>query len=132
MFKEIKNVRQVEGESKRRWFTAKNMELIVWLADNGGIAGFQLCYEQAITRKAFTWHDRFGFSNNTIDEGETDFGTPKESPILVADGIFESDNILKEFTKEREGLDLNIFNFVVQKIAEYGKKAGKDKDKGSS
>ncbi|MBI4656131.1 MAG: hypothetical protein HY746_05190 [Elusimicrobia bacterium] len=121
MFKEITNVRQIRGEAKRRWFTAENVELIVWFAEKGGITGFQLCYKAGKSRKAFTWHERFGFSNNNIDEGETNFGAPKSSPILVADGIFESDKLLEMLTKEKEGLEPEIFNFVVQKIAEYGK-----------
>ena len=44
--KEHLNVRQIPGESKRRWFHSENFDLIVWLSGDQGFSGFELCYDE--------------------------------------------------------------------------------------
>ncbi|MCH7756306.1 hypothetical protein IH970_14450 [candidate division KSB1 bacterium] len=45
MLKEIQTARQIEGEPKRRWFSNRFFDLIVWFKKNDNeITGFQLCY----------------------------------------------------------------------------------------
>ncbi len=48
MLKEVKNARQIPGESSRRWFLGDTFDLIVWYAPANTIVGFQLCYEELI------------------------------------------------------------------------------------
>jgi len=40
MLGEIRNVRQIEGEGTRRWFTDRYFDLIVWYDDSGSLTGF--------------------------------------------------------------------------------------------
>ena len=42
MLKEYTHVRQIQGESKRRWFSDRYFDLIVWFGEQDEIVGFQL------------------------------------------------------------------------------------------
>jgi len=42
MLREVPNVRQIKGESKRRWFSDDYFDLIIWLDETDEIVGFQL------------------------------------------------------------------------------------------
>lgn len=60
--REISRVRQVPGESCRRWFSSDTLDLVVWLADGndnasaaGTVLGFQLCYDKLHAEHALTW-----------------------------------------------------------------------------
>ncbi len=70
MLKEIQNARQIEGEPKRRWFSNRFFDLIVWFKNDNEITGFQLCYNISFDEKGLTWLKDKGFSHNSIDEGE--------------------------------------------------------------
>ena len=58
MLKEYKKVSQGHAhKNKRRWFSDKSIELIVWLDESESVyTGFQLCYDLQSKPHAFTWH----------------------------------------------------------------------------
>ena len=80
MLKEYLQVRQIEGESKRRWFSDDYFDLIVWFDEQDEITGFQLCYDIHHVQRAVTWQKDSGFSHHKIDDGENRPGKAKASP----------------------------------------------------
>ena len=70
----------------------------VYFKEDGGIFGFQLCYDLNKNEHAFTWRKDEGFAHNLIDDGE---GTPFKNmtPILVPDGVFPFEHIRKKFSE---------------------------------
>lgn len=119
MLKEYRRVKQIKGEAKRRWFSNEFFDLIVWFDDKRNIVGFQLCYDVLKASRALTWRQGAGYAHNRIDEGEDRPGKMKASPILVADGIFESVTIAETFKKESQLIEKDISTFVYNKIMEY-------------
>jgi len=119
MFKEIKNVRQIPGESMRRWFTDNDVELIMWIGRQEEIVGFQLCYKFDNEPKALTWHKSSGFLHSGIDEGDVTFGKHKKSPILIPDMRFNKEHVLMRFASSSKGLPEAIESFVRGKIEGY-------------
>lgn len=119
MFKEILGVRQIKGEPKRRWFSDGDLELIVWLDENDGIVGFQLCCEVDKEPKALTWYENKGFLHSGIDDGDSRVGAYKPSPILISDGVFDKKTIEKRFAASSPSLPEEIADFVKRKLAEY-------------
>ena len=93
MLTETKNVRQIDGEPRRRWFWNDYFDIIVWFSDDNEIIGFQLCYDKSKRQRVLTWNKGTGYSHDKIDDGEGDPGKPKGTPILMADGIFEKEKI---------------------------------------
>jgi len=118
MLVEIKDVRQIENDDYRRWFTDDFFDLIVWYSDQGGVTGFQLCYDKAHMERALTWRRNRGFSHTKIDDGENP-GQAKMTPILVADGLFSKQEIARRFERESRQIDPKVARFVFKKIMEY-------------
>lgn len=85
MLREISDVRQIPGDPRRRWFTDETFDLIVWEYRAGGIAGFQLCYDNGGDQRALSWFPDGGLRHCAVDTGESRPGKPKGVPILVCD-----------------------------------------------
>jgi hypothetical protein len=123
MLREIRNVRQVPGEMRRRWFTSESMDLIVWLDDADDPTQMQLCYDKGRRRaeRALTWKPGVGYTHTAVDDGETGYGGRyKATPILLADGGFNTQRVSSLFLDHSTHLPLDIVDFVVAKIREFG------------
>jgi hypothetical protein len=119
MLREARNVAQVKGESRRRWFADDYFDLIVWFGEKDEIVGFQLCYDKYGEQKAFTWHQNFGYMHHRVDQGEEKPGKLKATPILVADGIFDHENIAGRFKRESVEKETRVSDFVYEKVRQY-------------
>lgn len=119
MLVEIKNVRQLENERFRRWFSDDYFELIVWYNPDKSIHGFQLCYDIYGFERALTWTENNGYFHNRIDGGEESPMEHKMSPILVADGLFDSSTVAEIFKTASTGIDSAITDLVYSKIVSY-------------
>lgn len=126
MLKERQDVRQIEGEGFRRWFSDQYFDLIVWYEDDspGDCLGFQLCYDKEGNERALTWTKRHGYSHTKVDDGENPFSN-KMSPVLVSDGIFERDEIIGKFRKAAEAskgpgeIERGLLAFIEEKLRAY-------------
>jgi len=121
---EYMNVRQIRGEGHRRWFSDDYFDLIVWYdgARRRGphITGFQLCYDRGGFERALTWMRGRGFSHEKVDTGEyLGSGGIKSTPILVADGVFDSRSVAERFREASRGIDPDIADLVLDRLAEY-------------
>jgi hypothetical protein len=121
LLREIRNVRQVPGELRRRWFTSETMDLIVWMDESAGPTHLQLCYDKGRRRseRALTWKHGSGYTHTAVDDGEMGNGRYKSTPILVADGDFNTERVNKLFLKDGAHLPADIIDFVAAKIQEY-------------
>jgi hypothetical protein len=115
---EFENVRQIPGEPRRRWFTCKDLELVVWCDALGGPSGFQLCYNSGGSEYAVTWKPDCGFSHKIIDDGEQRPGKYKATPILVADAPAPAKLISERFAQVSAGLPVEFADFVRKKLRE--------------
>jgi hypothetical protein len=116
---EIFNVRQVDGEPRRRWFVDDFFDLIVWFDENDEITGFQLCYNKLKDQHALTWHKKIGYQHNLVDEGESRPGKHKACPILLQNGLFLKNEIALRFKKAGRNLEEKVAALVYDKINKY-------------
>jgi hypothetical protein len=119
MLKEIIDVRQIAGEPRRRWFTDNYFDLIVWVGENKDIEGFQLCYDKGMNERALTWEKPSSYRHNRVDDGEENPLQPKRTPVLVADGMFDSLTVAESFRNESKRIDTDINKFVYEKLVGY-------------
>jgi hypothetical protein len=117
MLREIVATRQVPGEARRRWFTSPSIDLFVWTDDQGAPTGFQLCYDKQDREHALTWTAENGFNHMTVDAGESRPARYKGSPILVADGVIDTQHVLEQFRGEAASVPVEFVRFVEGKIA---------------
>jgi hypothetical protein len=119
VLRELPRVRQIKGESRRRWFTDKQFDLIVWSDDRNRIVGFQLCYDMPRREAAVTWRKDVGYTHHRVDDGDTPEGKYKRTPILVQDGSLPAARIAREFLQHAVGMDAKVARFVHQKLKKY-------------
>jgi len=118
MLREIVPTSQHPGEPRRRWFYSADFDLYVWQDEAGDILAFQLCYDKGRGEHAFYWKRNKGFSHLRVQDGE-DSGLSSETPILVADGLFDAAPVLAAFIAEADELPSAIRNFVTKYISGY-------------
>ena len=118
MLKESRDVRQVEGEPQRRWFSDDYFDLIVWVSPSNAILGFQLCYDVQKHSRVLNWYED-GYSHLGIDDGEDRPGKRKSAPVLVPDGAFDKAEVTEAFVKASATIDPQVSKFVLEKIRNY-------------
>ena len=119
MLREISKVRQLPGQSRRRWFTDPHMDLTVWLDEADGIVGFELTYDKPRAERAVTWRERSGVSHQGVDDGEGRPGKYKQTPILVADGALNAWRLCARFRCAGDELPGEILALVCRQLTHY-------------
>ena len=117
--RELSQTRQVPGEPRRRWFSSADLDLIVWLADDHSVVGFQLCYDKSRGERALTWRADRGYEHAAVDDGETSPGQYKSTPILVADGRFDRERVTQLFDESSEGVPEPIRSTIADILNRY-------------
>jgi hypothetical protein len=120
---EYRNVRQIRGEGHRRWFSDDYFDMIVWYdgprRHRSHISGFQLCYDRGGYERALTWTRDHSYSHEKVDTGEGGPSVMKSTPILVADGVFDSSGVAERFREASTGVDPDIADLVLKKLTGY-------------
>jgi hypothetical protein len=111
-------IKSVTGDMDRRWLTDDYFDLILWYDAAKRIHGFQLCYDKSRRERALTWTVTNGFLHSAVDGGESK-PTTNRTPILLADPVFSSEEVMREFCARSELLSQEICDLVLGKIAEY-------------
>jgi hypothetical protein len=112
VLEEYPKVAQERGaEGPRRWFSDEEMDLIVWLGEDGGIKGFELCYDKSRREHAFEWRLGGTLRHFAVDGGES---TPlrNDTPILVSGVKGDRERVLKAFRARSVNLEPLIADAV--------------------
>lgn len=118
--RELPDTRQIPGEPRRRWFHSPDLDLIVWFDEGDRPVGFQLCYDKARYERALTWREGRGFDHSAVDTGDVRGGAGyKSSPILVADGLFDTKSVRDEFLEAADEVPEDIRTYVSRVLERY-------------
>ena len=109
----IKHVRQIPGEPYRQWYSSRDCDLIVWYNDSLDIHGFQFCYRQGHDEHALTWTEDRGFGHHSVDNGETFYGTGKQTPILVGGSNMRKTMVRQLFNKESRNVRTTVVRLAL-------------------
>ena len=114
--REIRTERNSEGVLRRRWFSDRLLDLIVWQGPDDEIKKFQLCYKLK-QEYGLVWDHKSGFSHYQVDDGE---GVPRypRSPIMTADEAVNTSVLSALLHGTRNHLDGVIYEFIAKKIHE--------------
>lgn len=124
MLREILTSRQNPGEPRRRWFASPNIDLFIWVNDQGAPSGFQLCYDKQHREHALTWTQSTGFSHMAVDGGESRPARYKGAPILVSNGAIDAQQILGDFLREATSLPIEFAQLVESRVRELAGEGG--------
>lgn len=114
-----RKARQIRGESKRRWFSDSEWDLIVWQDSAGSVVGFQICYDRTLDEHALTWNRDSGFAHQRIDDGEDRLLHHKQSPILVSDGEVDIRELTSAFVEKSRSMDPELARFIRVQLKRY-------------
>jgi len=117
-------------EPARRWFSSKELDLIVWLSPTGSPIGFQFCYDKGKSEHAVTWTKSGSLTHSQVDSGEVDPLQPKATPILQPDGSFNAPLLIQRLRAARGTLPDELLALVVSKLETQNKKISSRKNKG--
>lgn len=114
---EFMKIRQDKNGFKRCFYD-DTFDLFVWYDREGGdITGFQLVYDKKNMPRALTWIKDKGFRHNKI-EGEDSLYFNK-TPILVADGYFNIQEVNEKFREHSKGIEKDISSLVYSTVKQY-------------
>lgn len=113
--REIKPLGRMQDEP-RRWFTAPDADLIVWLDPAGPPSAFQFCYGKGDQEKALSWRPGAGFGHHAIDDGEDIGPTHKMTPILREAERIDVPLVTSLFAAAAVALPENVRRFVADKL----------------
>ncbi|MEA2027966.1 MAG: hypothetical protein U9N49_03200, partial [Campylobacterota bacterium] len=68
--------------------------------------------------RVLSWRKTYGFTHAQIDSGEQN-PSKNQSPLLVADGVLDTHQLLEKFQNESQNIDKNIREFIIEKIKTY-------------
>lgn len=117
MLVELHSPRQIAGEPERRWFTSRDMDLVVWQDAAGQPVGFQLCYDKRHQEKALTWRGEGTLSYAVVDAGDTHDMKHKASPVLLQGRTADLSALAESFRGEAGVLPPDIAALVLQVLA---------------
>ncbi len=120
MLREIKNTSQKRGEPKKRWFSSLSMDVFVWIDDAGEIVSYQFTYNKPQDEKALVWRKDQGYSHLGVDDGVQP-GKYPGSPIFIADGSLDPENIIAMLRRDQGELEPWIADFIVSGIETHFK-----------
>jgi len=115
---ELHKLRQHPGEPRRRWFSNRELDLIVWFDDRDTIVAFDLCYGKPQHEHVFRWRPSKPMTHLRVDDGEQRAGHHKMTPVYVADGTYDALATAQRFANASSELDGVIRTFVLQRLAE--------------
>ena len=118
ILREVRNVQQVPGEPRRRWFFSHKQDLMVWFGEDGNPVAFQLCYGKYRDEHAIRWKAGRGFVHHRVDDGEIT-GKVKQAAILFADGAFEAATVLKQFLELSNEVPRDLVALVSARLREH-------------
>ena len=118
MLMEIRNVEQVPGEPRRRWFFSHEQDLLIWFGDDGKPLGFQLSYGKYRNEHAIRWKAERGFTHHRVDDGESG-PLASDAPLLSAGGVFDGSRVLKRFLELSAEMPPDLVEFIAARLREH-------------
>ena len=118
---EISHIRQSNRSLNKRWFTCREMNLIVWFRRNVPVS-FQLTFNKNAQEHTINWAQQRGFSLYLNNSAEKEFFQQQKSPLLV-NYCDQKDMVIirRNFLVACEHIEVGITDFIYARLMEYPK-----------
>jgi len=120
MLKELPRVNQRAEEPRRRIFRSTDIDLVVWIAEDGHYIGFELSYRHGPRERSLRWKTGAGYTHHRVDDGEGRAGRHKGAPLMVPDGAFKRWSVARKFQIASRDIDPEVAGFVMRKVIAFG------------
>ncbi len=116
MLREIKAVRQIHGEPRRRWFEDDYFDLIIWQDEGEDILGFELHFDKKASPQAVRWDKPNRFEFFSVDDGEFRADRFKMAPVLMPARKNLHVPVAYKFRVESNNIQPRISSFIFDKL----------------
>lgn len=116
MLEEISEIRQIEGEPRRRWFTDPILDIYVWYDEDDNVIQFQISYDKGPGEQALTWRREDGIVHHSVDDGESGIYRMKSTPVIVADTGYDPTRIADLIKQHGGKLEHDLYEFILDRI----------------
>ena len=119
---EIRNVQQVPGEPRRRWYFSHEMDLIVWSDAADQPLFFQLSYDKHRIERIVRWKSANGFTHWLANDRATDedaWWGSQGAGFMVPDGPFDARRVRARFLTLSGAMPWNITEFVANQLRRH-------------
>ena len=123
MLREVR-ISQRDDGTRRRWFTDRKLDLIVWIAEDATVDSFQLCYVRLGSEYALTWTRANGYCHDRIDDGER-IPAKNLAAILISSGL------LRRFHESSGEIELEIRHVIEEKLSALASRLATSRGRGA-
>ena len=116
MLEEIREIRQIEGEPYRRWFTDPVVDLFVWYDDHDKVIQFQICYDKGPGEQALTWRQGEGIVHHSVD-GESGIYRMKSTPVMTGNSGYDPARIAGLIKDYGGKLEHELYEFILAHLS---------------
>lgn len=116
MLEEIREIRQIEGEPRRRWFTAPELDIYIWYDDKDNVIQFQVCYDKGPGEQALTWRQEDGVVHHSVDDGESGIYRMKSTPVITEDTSYDPSRITDLIKQHGGKLEHGLYEFILSHV----------------
>lgn len=113
LLQEITNIRQIEGEPLRRWFSDSLLDLYLWYDEDDNLIQFQICYDKGPGEQALTWKKDSEILHHSVDDGESGIYRMKSTPVIVGDTDYDPDRIAALIRQYGGKLEHDLYEFIL-------------------
>lgn len=113
LLQEIREIRQIEGEPRRRWFSDSVLDIYVWYDGDDAVIQFQICYDKGPGEQALTWKKDEGILHHSVDDGESGIYRMKSTPVIVADTRYDPARIVDLLKQHGGKLEHDLYEFIL-------------------
>ena len=118
MLQEIHDIRQIEGEPRRRWFTSPELDIYIWYDDKDNVNQFQICYDKGPGEQALTWSREGSIVHHSVDDGESGIYRMKSTPVITGDTGYDPARIAGLIRQHGGKLEHDLYEFILNRIPE--------------
>ena len=122
MLREVPNLPQIPGESRRRWFFSEYFNLIVWYEMPDAVSGFHLHYDLGRNERVFMWDAGHHPGSNgerlqhcEVDDGDRP-GRMKMTPMISRAVPGDPLSVAERFERESGGIGKPLAGLVLEKL----------------
>jgi len=116
---EISNIRQSNRSLNKRWFTCREMNLVVWFRRNMPI-NFQLSFKKQGQEQTISWDIQRGF-HLYLEESPKIGGNRLQKRLLLVNTCSQNDlaTIRRDFLLACENIEVGMTDFIYARLMEY-------------
>lgn len=113
LLQEIRDITQIEGEPRRRWFTDPVLDIYVWFDDEDDVIQFQICYDKGPGEQALTWRRGEGIVHHSVDDGESGIYRMKSTPVITGNTGYDPARIAGLIRQHGGTLEHYLYEFIL-------------------